>query len=126
MICNYLIRKMGEFMTKKTWFQFSIGLLLLLIIIKFLVDVKWIFSPLIIIGKTIFMPILISGVLFYISKPLQLLLEKCKVPRWGSLTIIFALLLGLIGIASSILSRRIAEQANNLPNNLPTLINGGK
>lgn len=114
---------MGEFMTKKTWFQFSIGLLLLLIIIKFLVDVKWIFSPLIIIGKTIFMPILISGVLFYISKPLQLLLEKWKIPRWGSMTIIFALLVGLIWIAISIVGPPIVEQANNLTNNLPSLIN---
>src|SRR5690625_5426915 len=126
MECNYLIRKMGEYMTKKAWFQFSIGLLLLLIIIKFLVDVKWIFSPLIIIGKTIFMPILISGVLFYISKPLQLLLEKWKVPRWGSMTIIFALLVGLIWIAISIVGPPIVEQANNLTNNLPSLIKDRK
>src|SRR5690625_6782809 len=98
MECNYLIRKMGEYMTKKAWFQFSIGLLLLLIIIKFLVDVKWIFSPLIIIGKTIFMPILISGVLFYISKPVQLLLAQWKVPRWGSMIIIFGFLVCLIWI----------------------------
>ena len=63
-------------MTKKLWFQLGIGILLSLIIIKFLVDVQWIFSPLIIIGKTIFLPILIAGVLFYISKPLQTILEK--------------------------------------------------
>lgn len=110
-------------MTKKTWFQFGIGVLLSLIIIKFLVDVKWIFSPLIIIGKTIFMPILIAGVLFYISKPLQLLLEKRKVPRWGSMTIIFALLVGLVWIAISIIGPPIVDQVNNLTNNLPSLIN---
>src|SRR5699024_12883885 len=77
----------------------------------------------IIIGKTIFMPILISGVLFYISKPLQLLLEKWKIPRWGSVTIIFALLVGLIWIAISIVGPPIVEQANYLTNNLPSLIN---
>src|SRR5699024_2519853 len=123
MICNYLIRKMGEFMTKKTWFQFSIGLLLLLIIIKFLVDVKWIFSPIIIISKTICMPILMCGVLLYISKPLQFLFEKWKVPSRGSMTIIFALLVGLIWIAISFVGPPIVEQVNNITNNLPSLIN---
>src|SRR5699024_12140473 len=67
--------------------------------------------------------ILISGVLFYISKPLQLLLEKWKVPRWGSMTIIFALLVGLIWIAISLVGPPIVEQAKNLTNNLPSLIN---
>lgn len=119
---NYFIEG-WESMTKKAWFQFGVGLLLLLIIIKFLVDVKWLFSPLIIIGKTIFMPILIAGVLFYISKPLQSILEKRKVPRWGSMTIIFALLVGLIWVAVSIIGPPIVDQVNNLTNNLPSLIN---
>lgn len=114
---------MGESMTKKTWFQFGVGLLLSLIIIKFLVDVKWVFSPLIIISKTIFMPILIAGVLFYISKPLQSLLEKRKVPRWGSMGIIFALLIGVVWIAVSIIGPPIVEQVNNLTDNLPSIIN---
>lgn len=114
---------MGESMTKKTWFQLGVGILLSLIIIKFLVDVKFIFSPLIIIGKTIFMPILISGVLFYVSKPLQTLLEKRKFPRWGSMITILAILTGLIWIAVSIIGPPIVEQVNNLTNNLPSLIN---
>src|SRR5699024_2664084 len=63
--------------------------------------------------------------LFYISKPLQLLLEKWKVPRWGNMTIIFAVLVGLIWIAISIVGPPIVEQANNLTNNLPSIINEG-
>lgn len=110
-------------MTKKLWFQLGIGILLSLIIIKFLVDVQWIFSPLIIIGKTIFLPILIAGVLFYISKPLQTILEKWKFPRWSSIIVIFALLTGLIWVAISIIGPPVVEQVNNLTNNLPSLIN---
>ena len=120
---NYLKLKMGESMTKKLWFQLGIGILLSLIIIKFLVDVQWIFSPLIIIGKTIFLPILIAGVLFYISKPLQTILEKWKFPRWSSIIVIFALLTGLIWVAISIIGPPVVEQVNNLTNNLPSLIN---
>lgn len=110
-------------MTKKLWFQLGIGILLFLIIIKFLVDVQWIFSPLIIIGKTIFLPILIAGVLFYISKPLQTILEKWKFPRWSTIIVIFALLTGLIWVAISIVGPPVVEQVNNLTNNLPSLIN---
>ena len=120
---NNLKRKMGEYMTKKLWFQLGVGILLSLIIIKFLADVKWVFSPLIIIGKTIFMPLLIAGVLFYISKPLQIILEKRKVPRWGSMIIIFALLTALIWAAISIIGPPVVEQVNNLTNNLPAIIN---
>lgn len=110
-------------MTKKLWFQLGVGILLTLIIIKFIVDIKWIFSPLLIIGKTIFMPILIAGVLFYISKPLQSLLEKRKVPRWGSISIIFALLIALVWVAFSIIGPPIVDQVNNLTINLPSFIN---
>lgn len=117
------IKRIGGSMTNKRWFQIGIGFLLALIIIKLLVDVKWIFSPFIIIGKTIFMPILIAGVLFYISKPLQLFLEKRKVPRWGSMTIIFTLLVGIVWIAISLIGPPIVDQVNKLTNNLPSLIN---
>ena len=110
-------------MTKKLWFQLGVGILLSLIILKFMVDVKWVFSPLLIVGKTIFMPILIAGVLFYISKPLQSLLEKRKVPRWGSIGIIFALLIALFWVAFSIIGPPIVDQVNNLTNNLPSFIN---
>ncbi|HLR59209.1 MAG TPA: AI-2E family transporter [Pseudogracilibacillus sp.] len=110
-------------MTNKRWFQIGIGVLLALIIIKLLIDVKWVFSPLIIIGKAIFMPILIAGVLFYISKPLQSFLENRKVPRWGSMTIIFTLLVGVVWIAISLIGPPIVDQVNKLTNNLPSLIN---
>lgn len=120
---NYWIKKDGEFMTKKLWFQIGVGILLSLIILKFVVDVKWVFSPLLIVGKTIFMPILIAGVLFYISKPLQSLLEKRKVPRWGSIGVIFALLIALFWVAFSIIGPPIVDQVNNLTINLPSFIN---
>lgn len=117
------IRRIGGSMTNKRWFQIGIGVLLALIIIKLLIDVKWVFSPLIIIGKAIFMPILIAGVLFYISKPLQSFLENRKVPRWGSMTIIFTLLVGVVWIAISLIGPPIVDQVNKLTNNLPSLIN---
>lgn len=63
-------------MTKKLWFQVGIGILIALLIIKYVIEIHWIFNPIVIIIKTIFVPVLLSGVLFYISEPLQRWLEK--------------------------------------------------
>ena len=73
-------------MTKKLWFQVGIGLLIALLIIKYFVEIHWIFNPIVIIFKTIFIPLLLGGVLYYITEPLQRLLEKRGVPRWGSIS----------------------------------------
>src|SRR5699024_5259521 len=110
-------------MTRKLWFQLGMGALLTLLIIKFFIEVKWIFAPLAILLKTIFLPLLFGGVLFYITEPLQRLLEKWKIPRWGSIVIIFALLAGGIWAAVSIIGPPIIEQVNVLIDNTPFIIN---
>lgn len=67
-------------MTKKVWFQVGIGLLISLLVIKYTLEIHWIFNPLFIILQTIFIPLLIGGVLYYITEPLQRLLEKRECP----------------------------------------------
>ncbi len=70
-------------MTRKLWFQLGVGILLTLIIIKFFTEVNWIFTPILIILQTIFIPLLVSGVLFYITVPIQTFLEKAKGTKMG-------------------------------------------
>lgn len=108
--------------TRKLWFQVGIGLLLLLLIIKFTVEVKWLFLPLLTILKTIFIPVLIGGVLFYITVPLQIFLEKYKFPRWGSILTIFILLIGAVWVAIAIVGPPISEQVTHLFKNIPSII----
>lgn len=109
-------------MTRKLWFQLGIGILLSLLIIKFVVEVDWVFQPIFIVLKTIFIPLLISGVLFYITLPLQTLLEKYKIPRWGSIIIIFLLLTAFLWAAIAVVGPPISKQVNNLIEKAPTLI----
>lgn len=109
-------------MTRKLWFQFGIGIILAILIIKFSVDIKWVFRPFLVILKTIFIPLLISGVLFYISLPLQKLLEKIKVPRWGSIIIILMALAALVWAAIAIVGPPITKQVNNLVDNAPQIV----
>lgn len=109
-------------MTRKLWFQISIAILLLLLIIKFFVEVNWLFEPILIVIKTIFIPLLIGGVLFYITVPIQTFLEKYKFPRWGSIIVIFILLITAVWVAIAIVGPPITEQVTHLFKNIPSII----
>ncbi|CAM5222167.1 putative PurR-regulated permease PerM OS=Ureibacillus acetophenoni OX=614649 GN=SAMN05877842_11194 PE=3 SV=1 [Ureibacillus acetophenoni] len=106
-------------MTKKVWFQFGIGLLLLLFIIKYTIEIHWIFNPLFIILQTIFIPLLIGGVLYYVTEPIERVLEKRGVPRWGSIITIVLLLLGVFTGLAILIANPISTQINNLVKNAP-------
>lgn len=112
-------------MTRKLWFQLCVAILLILLIIKFFIEVNWIFTPILIVAKTIFIPILIAGVFFYITVPLQIYLEKHKIPRWGSISIIFLLLISLLTIAIVIIGPPITKQVNSLISKAPEYYENG-
>lgn len=109
-------------MTRKLWFQVGVAILLTLLIIKFFVDVNWIFEPIVIIIKTIFIPLLIGGVLFYITVPLQSFLEKYKFPRWASIIVIFLLLITAVWTGISVVGPSISEQISHLFKTIPSII----
>ncbi|MCH7323695.1 AI-2E family transporter [Solibacillus sp. MA9] len=108
-------------MTRKLWFQFGIGLLISLLIIKYFMEIYHLFNPIIIIFKTIMMPLLLGGVLYYITEPLQRLLEKRGMPRWGSLLTIVLLLAGVLTSIFLLIGNPIANQVNRLVENAPTI-----
>ncbi|MHA6260917.1 AI-2E family transporter [Sporosarcina sp. CAU 1771] len=108
-------------MIKKLWFQLGVGILLTLFIIKYFVEVWWIFAPLVIIVKTIFLPLLLGGVLFYMTEPIQSFLEKRKFPRWAS---IFTILVGLLAIVwafVAVIGPPVTDQVNKLVKNAPAI-----
>ncbi|KGR75555.1 AI-2E family transporter [Ureibacillus sinduriensis] len=108
-------------MTKKVWFQVGIGMIIALLIIKYVVEIHWIFSPFYIIIKTIFIPLLLGGVLYYISEPLQRLMEKKGAPRWASILTIVLLLAGIVTGILLMIGNPISDQVNNLVENAPNI-----
>ncbi|MCK1999359.1 AI-2E family transporter [Psychrobacillus psychrodurans] len=109
-------------MTKKLWFQTGVAILLTLVIIRMFMEVKGIFSPLLIIGQTIFLPLLIGGVLFYLSRPLLTLLESIKFPRWASILSVFVII-GLIGwLFYALIGPPLTKQVNTLVKNTPEIV----
>ena len=114
-------------MTKKLWFQVGVGILLAMLIIKYFIEIQGIFSPLVIIAQTIFIPLLLGGVLYYITEPVQRFLEKRKVPRWGSILAVIAILVAVVWIFVAIIAPPVTKQINNLVENTPAIaqeING--
>ena len=108
-------------MTHKLWFQSGVGILLVILIIKFFVEINWIFNPIFIIFKTILIPLLLGGVLYYISEPLQRLLESKGLPRWASMVTIILVLVGLITGFLLLIIPPIVEQVNSLVRNSPMI-----
>lgn len=108
-------------MTRKLWFQVGIGILITLLIIKYFIEIHAIFNPIVIIFTTILVPLLLGGVLYYISEPLQRVLEKRGMPRWGSLITIVLLLAGLMTGFLMLVGSPIANQVNKLVENAPNI-----
>jgi len=109
-------------LTRKLWFQVAIAILLFLLIVIFSVQVNWLFEPILIVIKTIFIPLLIGGVLFYITVPIQNFLEKYKFPRWGSIIVIFLLLIAAVWVAIAIVGPPITEQITLLFKSIPSIV----
>lgn len=108
-------------MTRKIWFQVGVGILLFLLIIKYFMEINWIFSPLITIAKTIFVPLLLGAVFFYIFEPLQRVLEKYKMPRWGSILAILLTGVAVIWVFFSFIGPPVVDEVDKFAKKAPTL-----
>lgn len=82
-------------------------------------EIKGIFAPLLIIAKTIFIPLLLAAVLFYITEPLQRILEKWKFPRWTSILSILIGVAALVWIFIAIVGPPVFDQVDKLVKNTP-------
>jgi predicted PurR-regulated permease PerM len=105
---------------KDKFFKYAIGTLIVLIILFLIGQLKFIFLPLKNIIAIIFFPILISGFLYYLFRPLVNLTQKhLKLPRSLAIIVVFLVviaLLTLVGIyAGSIVSDELAQLKENMP-----------
>lgn len=109
-------------MTNKLWFQAAVGIILTLVIIRLFIEVQDIFDPLFIIAQTIFVPLLLGGVLFYLTRPVLYFLEKRKLPRWSGVLIIIALIIFVFWLFYVMVGPAITKQVNSLVDNAPAII----
>ncbi|WP_432202412.1 lipoteichoic acid biosynthesis protein CozEa [Staphylococcus warneri] len=108
-------------MLNKVWFRTGIALIMLFILIKLFMQVHEVFTPVVTIIGSVFLPFLISGFLFYICLPFQTLLEKWGFPRWVSILTIFVVLIAIIAIVVAFIAPIIISNINNLIKQTPAL-----
>ena len=110
-------------MTQKRWFQTAVAVIFTLIIILLLIQLQAIFSPIFTVIQTIFVPLLIGGVLFYLTRPILHFLMNHKFPKWSAIIIIFALMGLLIWLFYILIAPIVTQQVNSLIDNAPEIIN---
>ncbi|KMK75287.1 AI-2E family transporter [Alkalihalobacillus pseudalcaliphilus] len=107
-------------MLNKLWFQLGIGILLLTFIIKNFIDIRWLFDPIWIVITTILIPVLLAGLLFYITVPLQKWLAL-KMPQWASALLILFFVMALLATGLVFMLEPLINEANKLIQNAPVI-----
>lgn len=108
-------------MTRKVWFQTGVAIILTLLTIMLVIRVQVVFAPFITIIATIFFPLLIGGLLYYITEPIQRFLEKRKGGRLTSILAIFIIIMIVITLLSMIIIPMVTQQVQNLISRGPAM-----
>lgn len=102
--------------------KFVLFLLVLLLIglnILVLTKISYIFTPVIVLLKTIILPVILSGVLYYLFNPMIDILERNKVKRVYSIIVLFLLIIGIIAVVITSVIPVIRDQIQGLIENVP-------
>ncbi|MEI5907882.1 AI-2E family transporter [Bacillus spongiae] len=108
-------------LTNKRWFRSMIAIILSLIIIFLLDKVSFIFTPLTVLLKTIFLPFVVAGILFYLCRPLVSYLERNKVPKGiAIITAYIAIVLVIFGM-TRLIGPVVNDQLDRFVQNIPEM-----
>jgi len=104
------------------YFRMGYGIALFLLIVLLASKVEFLFQPIGTIFRTLFLPIFVSGVLYYLLRPIVGLLERLKLARWLAILIVYVVGFGLIVTASILIGPAITNQFNALIDGMPDLV----
>lgn len=113
-------------MLEKRWFKSMVAIILFLIIVFLLNKNQFILTPIVVLLKTIFLPFVVAGILFYLCRPLVVWLEKKKVPRWIAILIAYAVIIlfvfGIIRLVGPVINDQLDRFVANLPAMVSTVM----
>ncbi|MEF3302361.1 AI-2E family transporter [Paenibacillus sp. GYB003] len=102
--------------------RFVLSLLVLLLIglnIRVYATVSYIFLPVIALVKTMFLPVLLTGIAYYLLNPIVDLLEKRGIRRSASIVLLYLIVVALIALLVTIVVPFIRVQIESLLDNFP-------
>ncbi|RFU66383.1 AI-2E family transporter [Peribacillus saganii] len=109
-------------MPQSKWFRFGYGIALILLIIFLGSLVDFIFTPIAVMVTTLFAPIVLAGVLYYLIRPLVNFLSK-YIPRSLSILLIYLVIIGLVTALVFVIGPPLQKQVSSLIDNTPGYVN---
>lgn len=109
----------GRKLSKSKLHFWTLQLLFILLIVYVGSKVSFLFQPIIVFSSTLFLPIMIAGILFFIFNPIVKLIERGKVPRTVAILILYLLFISLLISLGSIVGPIVSEQIADFIRNAP-------
>ncbi|WP_197017795.1 AI-2E family transporter [Alkalibacterium sp. AK22] len=103
------------------WFNIGKNILLLFLIIYVGSRIDWLFTPVRVAFQTVFIPLILTGFLFYLLRPFVKLLNK-KIPKGLAILIVYIILGGTLTFGLVSLGPILQDQIMSLANNIPNII----
>ncbi|MFD2673520.1 AI-2E family transporter [Marinicrinis sediminis] len=106
---------------EKTWAKKLVLAILVLLAIYLLRQVAFVFIPLIQFLSAIFIPFVLTGVLYYLLRPLMRRLRKWKIPSGVAVLIIYLILGSLLSVLIYFAGPTLNRQVVNLIDGIPEM-----
>lgn len=84
------------------------------------------FQPIVVFVQTLFFPFLISGVLFYLFRPIVAFMLRFKIPKGISILIIYLVIIGLFVLLGFSIGPLLGDQFEALVDNFPAMLEAAK
>ncbi len=104
-------------------FRAALWILLIFLIILVGTQITFIFRPIVVLISTIFFPVLIAGLLYYLTSPIVNWLHSKKIPKNLAILLLFILLIGVLALVLLYIGPIIQYQLLNLIENAPSFLN---
>ena len=111
-------------MLQHKYFRTSLAIITFLLILYLGSKVMFLFVPLVSIIKLLLVPMMLSGFMYYLLRPLVSFLEKRKVNRTFSILLIYLMFIGLFILFWVLVWPTLQEQIQNFIDNTPNLVQG--
>ncbi|WP_026675452.1 AI-2E family transporter [Alkalihalobacterium bogoriense] len=109
-------------MPQGKYFRIGYALIIILLIIYLSTLVDFIFRPIAVLIQTLFAPIILAGVLYYLFRPFVNLLAK-KMPRSLAILLLYIIVAAVLTFLFLLVGPELQKQLNSFMKNIPHLMN---
>lgn len=111
-------------MLQSKYFRTCLSIIAILTILYLGSKVVFLFSPVLAILRLLLIPMMLSGFMYYLLRPLVKFLERHKLKRSLSILLIYLVFIGLLVLFWVLVWPTLREQFQNFIDNMPYLVQG--